>query len=129
MKATKKQNTLFRNPVFLFGVLLVVVLGFVCCDYFFTGHHEGESSGNIFCHFTAFAGIVTTPSFLFFAMALFVIFSINQISNKDNNGRNSSLGFILLSSLLIVKIFNPILRAFRKGILNPQLYNPALVTG
>ncbi len=114
------KKPLFSNKLVLIGLVFIFLNFVIYCTAF---HNDSNCSAHLFL--TSQSSFVY--SLLFFSIILVIFFRRNQNLLPDNISYLSPLIF-LWSCKFLFKIYNPILEAFRQGIIHPQIYNFRVVS-
>ncbi|MFQ6049600.1 MAG: hypothetical protein ACE5J0_00990 [Candidatus Paceibacterales bacterium] len=121
------KSSPFSNGLLLIGLIFAFLVFFIFCE-----HLHGDSECNV--HFFLTNQISSKENLLIYSLSLssFVIISVIFFRKYQNLlPANISLSASLMSLWFwqfIFKIYNPILEAFRRGIIHPQIYNFSVVS-
>lgn len=135
MTLNSATNALFsRKPVIL-GLALVFLALALSCGFAQSADHPKPAEG-IACNRTVqLVNYIPTKDglslgILFLSLIGFAFLIKRIIDNRHSPITNLSFSFIktkIKESQFLAKLYNPILEALRKGILNPQIYNLAVI--
>ncbi len=115
---TKKH--LFSNKLVLIGLILILFIFVIYCG---SSHSSSECSVHLFL--TSQAPFIY--SLLFFSIILVIFFRRNQDLLPINIFPFSPLISLWFYKFLF-KIYDPILEAFRQGIIHPKIYSFQLIS-
>jgi len=135
IKRAKKM--LFSHKTVLMGLIFVLTFLILSCGHVqIIGHSDGVSSAECNRSFFLANYTSTKDSNLLLLSTLLLAFVALALLRKNNIGNSQRLDMFSLPSLTflklnwsIVQLYDPILKAFRRGILHPQIYSPIFVTG
>lgn len=128
------QYILTLNRPVMVGLIFILLIAVLSCSHIpIISHADGASEAG--CNQIFLANYTTTKyNILFYGLALFA-FVVLVIQIKRNICHQlyysrtfyTSLLFLKLSRFLF-KLHNPLVTAFRQGILHPQIYNFFVIT-
>lgn len=116
MLAQPSKNLLFSKSSLLIGLILIFLAFVIYCGSF---HNSSGCNVHLF---------LTSQFSLFFIVSLVALFKKNQsLSLLYSVFLFPSLIFLWFQKFAF-KIYNPILEAFRQGIIHSQIYNFQLIS-
>ena len=122
---SKAKSILTRHKLMVIGFLLILGIALIFCDHFFLENRVITAIGET-CGSALFVATPNVSTGLLIALALLAFFHAFQAMTGGGTVKVLLiLYFIFLGQNF--KLCNYILRAFRKGILQPQIYNTNII--
>ncbi len=129
----RAKNVLFsRKPVIL-GVALIFFALTLSCGFVQSIGHTKTTEGIECNQAVQLVNHILTKDELLFGILFFLLVGIAFLVTRAIDNRYNLIADFYLSliqikeSQILAKVYNQILEALRKGILNPQIYNLAYI--